>query len=221
MGASVQPGKASAQQLYIQIALFQIGPVYAGDFQLATVAGCYLFGDVDHAVVVEVEPGYGVVGFRVFGLFFDGDGAFVFVELDYAEAFRVFYLIAKYCSTFGALSCLLQFGGESLTVEDVITQNQTHTVVTDELFADDESLGEAVRTWLDFVAEVDAELFAGAERALEAGLIFRGGDDEDIPDARQHEYRERIVDHGFVVNRQELFGGAECYGVQAGAGSAC
>src|SRR5690554_6436891 len=221
MGASVQPGKASAQQLYIQIALFQIGPVYAGDFQLATVAGLYLLGDLYHAVVVEVEAGYGVVGFRVFGLFFYGDGAFVFVEVDDAEAFRVFYLIAKYCSTFGTLSCLLQFGGEPLAVKDVVTQYQTHAVVTDKFFTDNKGLGEAVRAWLDFVAEVNAELLASAECALESGLIFRGGDDEDVPDTRQHEYGERVIDHGFVVHRQELFGGTECYGIQAGAGAAC
>src|SRR5690554_5982001 len=221
MGAGVQPGETPAQQLYAQFALFQICPVYAGDFQLATVAGLYLFGDFYHAVVVEVEAGYGVVGFRVLWLFFDGDGAFVFVELDDAETFRVFYLIAEYGGAFGALGGFFQFGGETLAVKDVVTQYQAHAVVADELFADDKGLSETVRAWLDFVAEVNAELCAGAECAFETGLIFRGGDDEDIPDARQHEYRERVVDHGFVVHRQELFGGAECYGVQAGAGAAC
>src|SRR5690554_863398 len=221
MGAGVQPGETPAQQLYAQFALFQICPVYAGDFQLATVAGLYLFGDFYHAVVVEVEAGYGVVGFRVLWLFFDGDGAFVFVELDDAETFRVFYLIAEYGGAFGALGGFFQFGGETLAVKDVVAQYQAHAVVTDEFFADDKGLGEAVRAWLDFVAEVDAELLARAECAFEAGLIFRGGDNEDVPDARQHEYRERVVDHGLVVHRQELFGGAECYGVQAGAGAAC
>ena len=33
---------------------------------------------------------------------------------------------------------------------------------------------------------------------------MRGGDDQDIPDARQHEGGQRVVDHRFVVNREQL-----------------
>lgn len=217
MGTSVQPGKAPTQQLYVQLALLHIGAVNAGYFQFTPVAGFYLFGDVDHAVVVKVEASDCIMRFRVLGLFLNGDGAFVFIELDHAEAFRVFYLIAKYGGALATLGDFSQLGGKTLAIEDIVAQNQAYSVATDEVFGDDEGLGKSIRAWLDFVAEVNAELFAGSKRTFKAGLIFRRGDDEDILDARQHEYGERVVDHGFVVHRQELFGGAECYGVQAGA----
>jgi len=48
-------------------------------------------------------------------------------------------------------------------------------------------------------------------RVLDAGcgngsiLILWGCDDQYIPYSRQHECRQRIVDHGFIVNRQQLF----------------
>src|SRR5690554_58275 len=133
MGAGVQPGEAPAQQFHVQLALLQIGPVYAGDFQFATVAGFYLFGNVYNAVVVEVEAGYRVVGFRVLRLFFDGNGAFFFVELDDTKAFRVFYLVAENGGAFSALGRFSQFRGEARTVENVVTEYQTDLVSTDEV----------------------------------------------------------------------------------------
>lgn len=44
-----------------------------------------------------------------------------------------------------------------------------------------------------------------------------GGDDENVLYAREHEYRKRVIDHGFVVNRQQLFGNAQCNRMQAAA----
>ena len=62
--------------------------------------------------------------FWFFGLFFDGDGAFVIVKLHYAEAFRVFYLVAEYSgalSVFGIIYRFFQLGGEALAVENIVT----------------------------------------------------------------------------------------------------
>lgn len=221
VGASVEPGEAPAQLFYVQLTLFQVGTINAGNFQFAPVAGFYLFGDLDHTVVVEIEAGYGVVGFGMFWLFFDRDSALVFIELHHPEAFWIFYLIAEYGGAFSTLCGLFQLWSETLAVEDVVAQHQAHTVVTDEFFADDKGLSKPIRARLYGVAEVDAKLFAVTQGTPEACQIFRGGDDEDVPDARKHEYRERVIDHGFVVHRQQLFGGAQCYGVQAGAGTAC
>ena len=49
------------------------------------------------------------------------------------------------------------------------------------------------------------------------GRSVGGGDDQDVPDARQHEGGQRVVDHGLVVDRQQLLGGHERERVQAGA----
>lgn len=49
---------------------------------------------------------------------------------------------------------------------------------------------------------------------------MRGGDEEDLPDAGEHENRKRVVDHGFIVNGHELFTDGLCEWIEAGAGAA-
>ena len=61
---------------------------------------------------------------------------------------------------------------------------------------------------------------AVTQELLEARRILRGGDDEDVADARQHEGAERVVDHRFVVDRDELLGDGQGGRVQPGAGAA-
>ena len=41
--------------------------------------------------------------------------------------------------------------------------------------------------------------------------------DQDVPDPRQHQGAERVVDHRLVVYRQELFAHDTSQGVQPGA----
>ena len=50
----------------------------------------------------------------------------------------------------------------------------------------------------------DAPLRAVAQQPLERRQVLRRRDDQDVPDARQHQRRERVVDHRLVVDRQEL-----------------
>ena len=57
------------------------------------------------------------------------------------------------------------------------------------------------------------------EQALEARRIVRRGDDEDVADAREHERRERVVDHGLVVHGQQLLGRDPRERVQPRAGT--
>ena len=47
------------------------------------------------------------------------------------------------------------------------------------------------------------------------------GDDHDVCDACGEEGLEGIVDHGFVVDRKQVFVCDFCEGVEAGAGAAC
>ncbi|MNW09717.1 hypothetical protein D3C71_2067810 [compost metagenome] len=48
---------------------------------------------------------------------------------------------------------------------------------------------------------------------------MRGGDDENLANAGQHQHRDRIVDHRLVVDRQQLLGYTQGNGVQASAGT--
>ena len=66
-------------------------------------------------------------------------------------------------------------------------------------------MGEAVRFVLDLVGQGDAELGAVAEQACELVGVLGCGDDEDLADAGEDQGREGVVDHRFVVDRDQLF----------------
>ncbi len=98
----------------------------------------------------------------------------VVVKLDHTKALRVGYLIAEHGRAFASGCSGLQHIAQALAAVDVIAERQAHTVLTNEIFADDKGLSE------------------------------------DVPNTRQHEDRQRVVDHGLVVHREELFGYAPC-----------
>ena len=70
------------------------------------------------------------------------------------------------------------------------------------------------------VLDVEAELAAVAEQRLEAVLLVRRGDHQDLADAGQHQRRQRVVDHRLVVDRQQLLADRAGQRVQPRAGSA-
>ena len=220
VGAGVEPGEAAAEQLHGKAAVFEIHLVDGGDFEFAACGGFDLFGEVDHAVVVEIKAGYRPVGFGFARFFFDGAGFEVLVEFDDAEAFGIAHLVGEDGGAVAFGGGLAQGLGEGLAVEDVVAEHQADAVAADKFFADDKGLGKAVGAGLLGVCDMDAEAATVAEQAAEGGVVFGGGDDEDVADAGEHEHRQGVVDHGFVVHGQQLFGNAAGDGVKTGAGAA-
>ena len=86
-----------------------------------------------------------------------------------------------------------------------------------ELPADDEGLGQSLGLRLHRVANGNPEPAAIAEQALEATDVLRSRDEEDVADAREHEGGERVVDHGLVVDGQELLAHRPRDGIEASA----
>lgn len=175
-----------------------------------------------HVARVEVQAGDGVGALGLGGLLLDGDGTALPVELHDAEALGVVHVVAEDRGPprLGVLDGARQVARKSVAVEDVVAEHQGARLAVDELLADGEGLGQAVRARLLGVGQVHAVARAVPEQALEVGEVRRGGDDQDVPDARQHEGGQRVVDHGLVVDRQQLLGGHERERVQACAGPA-
>ena len=171
---------------------------------------------------VEVQAGDGVGALGLGGLLLDGDGTALPVELHDAEALGVVHVVAedRGAARLGVLDGARQVARKAVAVEDVVAEHQGARLAVDELLADGEGLGEAVRRGLLGVGQVHAVARAVPEQALEVGQVGRGGDDQDIPNARQHEGAKRVVDHGLVVDRQQLLAGDERERVQARAGTA-
>ena len=222
-GAGVQPRVAAAQGDDGQRPLLKVHPVEVGDLQLAAGRGLHpmrLGGDVAR---VEVQAGDGVGALGLGGLLLDGDGTAPAVELHYAEALGVVHVVAedRGAARLGVLDGARQVAGKAVAVEDVVAQHQGARPAGDELLADGEGLRQAVGARLLGVGQVHAVAGAVPEQALEVGEVRRRGDDQDVPDARQHKGGQRVVDHGLVVDRQQLLGGHERERIQAGSGPAC
>ena len=221
-GAGVQPRVAASEGDDGQRPLLQVHLVERGDLQLAARGWLNLMGLGGDVARVEVQAGDGVGALGALGLLLDGDGPPLAVELDDAEALGVVHVVAedRGAARLRVLDGLLEVAAEAVAVEDVVAEHQGARLAGDELLADGEGLRQAVRRGLLGVGEVHAVARAVPEQALEVGEVRRRGDDQDVPDARQHEGGQRVVDHGLVVDRQQLLGGHERERVQAGAGPA-
>ena len=221
-GAGVQPRVAAAQGDDGQRPLLQVHLVERGDLQLAARGRLDLVRLGGHVARVEVQAGDGVGALGLGGLLLDGDGPPLAIELHDAEALGVVDVVAE--DRGAARLCVLdgarKVARQAVAVEDVVAEHQGARLAVDELLADGKGLRQAVRRGLLGVGEVHAVARAVPEQALEVGQVGRGGDDQDVPDARQHEGGQRVVDHGLVVDRQQLLGGHERERVQARAGPA-
>ena len=221
-GAGVQPRVAAAEGHHGQRPLLQVHLVERGDLQLAAGRRLDLMRLGGHVARVEVQAGDGVGALGALGLLLDGDGPPLAVELHDAEALGVVHVVAedRGAARLGVLDGARQVARQAVAVEDVVAEHQRARLSADEVLADGEGLRQAVRAGLLRVGEVHAVARAVPEQALEVGEVGRRGDDQDVADARQHEGGQRVVDHGLVVDRQQLLGGHERERVQARAGPA-
>lgn len=221
-GAGVQPRVAAAQGDHGQRPLLQVHLVERGDLQLPAGGRLNLVGLGGDVARVEVQAGDGVGALGALGLLLDGDGTALPVELHDAEALGVVHVVAE--DRGAARLCVLdrarQVARQAVAVEDVVAEDEGARLAVNEVLADGEGLRQAVRRGLLGVGQVHAVARSVPEQALEVGQVGRRGDDQDVPDARQHEGGQRVVDHGLVVDRQQLLGGHERERVQARAGPA-
>lgn len=221
-GAGVQPRVAAAQGHHGQRPLLQVHLVERSDLQLAARGRLDPMGLGGHVARVEVQAGDGVGALGLGGLLLNGDGPPLRIEFHDAEALGVVHVVAedRGAARLGVLDGARQVARQAVAVEDVVAEHECARLAVDELLADGEGLCQAVGARLLGVGEVDAVARAVPEQALEVGQVRRRGDDQDVTDARQHEGGQRVVDHGLVVDRQQLLGGHERERVQAGAGPA-
>ena len=187
MGTGIQPGEAPPHGLDIQAALLKIEAVQIGDLKLAACRGLDALGQLDHIAVVKIQAGDGIARFGGFGFFFQADGFALGIEFDHAIALGVVDGIGKHRGPRFALGCAFEQGGEVVAVKDVVAQHQGGRIVADKGFANEEGLRQAVRRGLHRIAQVDAPAAAVAQQFRKAWGVVRGGNDQDVADARQQQ----------------------------------
>jgi hypothetical protein len=106
-----------------------------------------------------------------------------------------------------------------MSIENIVPEDEADAVTSYKLPAYDESLCKALGVGLFGIRKTNTKLAAVTEKMGKSREIFRSAYDENIANSRQHEDRQRVVDHGLVIDRQELLAYDFCYGIEPGAGA--
>ena len=142
MRTGVEPRDAAAEQLDVQLSPGEVGPVDVRDLELTAGRGLKLTGDVEHPVVIEVQPRQRVARARCGGLLLDGKRAPALVQLHYAVTVGVAHVVREHRRAAGPRGRRAQHLGQAMTEEDVVPEDERDAVAPGELPPDDEGLGE-------------------------------------------------------------------------------
>ena len=214
VGPGVEPREPPPQPLDVQLPPLQVAVVDVGDLQLPARARPEVGGDRHDVVVVEVEPRHRPARTRAGGLLFDGGGVPVIVDGDDSEAFGVVYLVREDGGAPTPGPRASQLLRQAVSMEDVVAERERARVGADELPADQERLGDAVRARLHGMVKRKAPPAPVAEELPEVWAGPGRRDHQDVPDPGQHQYAQRVVDQRLVVHRQELLAHRARHGVE-------
>ena len=220
MGAGVEPGEAPREALYTETPLSEVVLVDARDFQLPASRGFHTLRYLDDVIGIKVEPHHGKVRPRCLGLFLNREHSPLAVKVHHPVSLRVAHPVAedhRLTLPLDRPHGRLQQAGEGGTVEDIIPQHEADILLSDEVTPYKESLSEPLRRRLHGVEEAHPERPPVPQKSLVGGAILRCGDDEDLPDPRQHKGGDRVVDHRLIVDRQQLLGDPSRDRVETGA----
>ena len=222
-GARIQPRKAASHDLRPKGAVLQIHIVQRSDLQFAPCAGFHLLRQFADPLVVEIQAGDAVVALGIFRLFLHGKHLAVGIELHDAEAFRIVDEIAEDRSKpiFRILRRFPQHSGKTVAIEDVIPQHHGAGLSADKILADQECLRQSIRGGLHRILERNAELASVPQQLLKAGRVRGSRDHQNILNSRQHQRRQRVIDHRFIIDRQKLLGSHHGQRIQPRSCAAC
>ena len=210
----VEPGEPAAQQFHAQIAAFQVAFVDGGDLQFTPGARLDVRSDADDIAVVEVQARHRPVRARARRFFLDGGCPAGLVEGNYAIALGIANLVAEDRSSVLLRCGPVQLLGQAVPIKDVVAKRQGARIVPDKFPADQECLGQPVGAWLLGVAQRETPAAAIAEESLEVGARSRRGDHQDVRIPASIRTLSGVVDHGLIVDGQELLAYRARHGIE-------
>src|SRR5699024_7185372 len=132
----------------------------------------------------------------------------------HSKPFGITDAIAKNGSPMQVFNRFFQLGPKALSIKDIIPQNEGYIIIPNKIFAYNKGLGQSIGIGLYGILEINAPVVAITQQPFKVGLLLRGGDDKYFPDPGQHQYRQGVVNHGFIVYGSQLFRNAFGYGVE-------
>src|SRR5664280_617729 len=144
-------------------------------------------GDIEHGVVVEVEAGDRPVGNKLRGLLYDIYGLVAGVELQHAVLVRIADVIGEHGGAVLARHGLGKFIAQTMTIKNIVAQDERDLVAVDEFPPQDERMGEAGWLLLNDVAELDAPCGAVTKQTLIERQMLTRRNEQNIADLCQHQ----------------------------------
>jgi hypothetical protein len=123
--------------------------VEIANLEFAARGRLQLANDIDGVLVVEIEAGDGVVGFRNLRLFNDPEGAEFGIEFNLSLSLGIVDPACECGCAAGLLRSLVQQRPPAATVEDVVTENQCRRYAYQKFPADQERFRDALKMILD------------------------------------------------------------------------
>ncbi len=105
--------------------------------------------------------------------------------------------------------------------KNIVAENETSAFAAQKIFPDDEGLGYTPRLALHRVLYGHTQLTSITQQIPEQRGGLRRGYHKHLFDAGKHKCRQRVVHHGLVIHRQQLFADGPRHWIQSSAVSAC
>ena len=214
--ARVKPGKAPPEEFYFQRAFFQIQAVEVGNFILPACRRPQRCSFLCNGAIVKIKAGHRIIALGFFRLLFQRCDAPFGIKTHYTVRAGVFHIIPENTGTFLYRGCPTQHGRKALPIKQVIAQNKATRLPLKEIGTQHKGLRQPVGFILHLIIEAHAQILPGAQQVAEHRQVPRGGNNEHLADAGQHQRRERIVNHGLVVDGHYLLGDGLRQRVEAG-----
>ena len=81
----------------------------------------------------------------------------------------------------------------------------------------DEGLRQSIRARLHRIFNMHTPLTSVAQQFFKARGVLWRGDHQNFADTAEHQSSQRVINHGLVIDRHELFAHRLCHWVKAGA----
>src|SRR5581483_8404926 len=93
-----------------------------------------------------------------------------------------------------------EHGGKTLAEENIASENKASRIVADKWPPDNEGLRQTARGRLGGIGNGNPPGAAVAQNRLVAEDVLWRGYQQNVADSRQHQGRQRIIDHRLVVD---------------------
>lgn len=100
----------------------------------------YILCDLHYSIVIEIQSGNRIIALGMLRLLLDGKCLAVLIKFHYTVFSGITHIIAENSCALFSGSYSAQYCGKALSVENIISQYQCHSVITDEIRTDDKGI---------------------------------------------------------------------------------